>query len=256
MKVFVLALLAIGFAGLAQAQNLVSGSKEAPVEISAEDGIEWQRDAKAYVARGNARAVRSGVAVYADTLTAFYRDGKDGEGQDIFRIDADGSVRIESKSEKAFGDKGVYHVDAAVLVLVGANLRLETQSALITARDTLEYWDLRDLAVARGDAIVVGTEGKLRADILTAHISQGAKRDIEQIDAFGNVLVSTATEIARGDEGVYNPKTEIATLCGNVKITQGKNQLNGDCAEVNLKTGNSRLIGDGRRVKGLITPNK
>jgi lipopolysaccharide export system protein LptA len=110
MKVFVLALLAIGFAGLAQAQNLVSGSKEAPVEISAEDGIEWQRDAKAYVARGNARAVRSGVAVYADTLTAFYRDGKDGEGQDIFRIDADGSVRIESKSEKAFGDKGVYHV--------------------------------------------------------------------------------------------------------------------------------------------------
>jgi lipopolysaccharide export system protein LptA len=127
---------------------------------------------------------------------------------------------------------------------------------LITARDTLEYWDLRDLAVARGDAIVVGTEGKLRADILTAHISQGAKRDIEQIDAFGNVLVSTATEIARGDEGVYNPKTEIATLCGNVKITQGKNQLNGDCAEVNLKTGNSRLIGDGRRVKGLITPNK
>ena len=45
-------------------------------------------------------------------------------------------------------------------------------------------------------------------------------------------------------------------LCGNVRITRGKNQLNGACAEINLKTGNSRLIGDGRRVKGLITPDK
>ncbi|NKB54816.1 MAG: hypothetical protein GKS00_00610 [Alphaproteobacteria bacterium] len=249
-----IALLIIAFAGLAQAQSLVGKGKGEPVEINAEDGIEWQRDAKAYVARGNARAARSGVEVYADTLTAFYRDGKDGAGQEIFRIDADGSVRIVSKSEKAFGDKGVYHVDDAVFVLVGANLRLETQSALITARDTLEYWDLRQLAVARGDAIVVGSDGRLRADILTAHITQDAKRDIDQIDAFGNVLVSTGTEIARGDEGVYNPKTEIATLCGNVKITRGKNQLNGACAEVNLKTGNSRLISGGKRVEGLINP--
>ncbi len=242
--------------GYANAQSVVSGDKDNPVEINADDGIEWQRDTKAYVARGNARAVRSGVEVLADTLTAFYRDGKDGNGQEVFRIDADGNVRIRSKSEKAFGDRGVYHVDDSVFVLVGANLRLETASALITARDTLEYWNLRQLAVARGDAIVVGSDGKLRADILTAHITEGGKRDIDQIDAFGNVLVSTKDEIARGDEGVYNPQTEIATLCGNVKITRGKNQLNGACAEVNLKTGNSRLIGDGKRVKGIIQPEK
>ncbi len=110
--------------------------------------------------------------------------------------------------------------------------------------------------MARGDAIVVGEDGRLRADILTAHIVQGGAEGFDQIDAFGNVLVSTGAEIARGDEGVYNPTTGIATLCGNVRITRGKNQLNGACAEINLKTGNSRLIGDGRRVKGLITPDK
>jgi lipopolysaccharide export system protein LptA len=238
------------------AQSFITGGKGNPVEINADDGIEWQRDTKAYVARGNARAAQNGVEILADTLTAFYRDGKDGNGQEVFRIDADGNVRVSSKSEKAFGDRGVYHVDDSVFVLVGANLRFETPSALITARDTLEYWDLRQLAVARGDAIVVGSDGRLRADILTAHITKQGKRDIDQIDAFGNVLVSTGEEIARGDEGVYNPQTEIATLCGNVKITRGKNQLNGACAEVNLKTGNSRLIGDGKRVKGLITPGK
>lgn len=248
-------LLSLTITGTAFAQNLVSGSEDNPVEINADDGIEWQRDSKAYIARGNARAARSGVEVLADTLTAFYRDGKGGD-QEIFRIDADGHVRVASKTEKAFGDKGVYHVDQAVFVLVGANLRLETESALITAKDTLEYWDARQLAVARGDAIVQGSDGKLRADILTAHISKTGKRDIEQIDAFGNVLVTTGTEIARGDEGVYNPKTEVATLCGNVKITRGENQLNGACAEVNLKTGNSRLVGGGRRVRGLLTPKK
>lgn len=253
---FAIAAIALVFAAPVFAQSVVTKGGEEPVEINADDGIEWQRDTKAYVARGNARAARSGVEVLADTLTAFYRDGKDGSGQEIFRIDADGNVRVRSKSEKAFGDKGVYHVDQAVFVLVGSNLRLETADALITARDTLEYWDTRQLAVARGEAIVVGSDGKLRADILTAHIGQDGERDIEQIDAFGNVLVSSGTEIARGDEGVYNPKTEIATLCGNVKITRGENQLNGTCAEVNLKTGNSRLVGGNRRVKGLIRQKK
>lgn len=238
----------------AVAQSVVATDGDGPVEINAEDGIEWQRDTKAYVARGNARAARSGIEVLADTLTAFYRDGKDGDGQEIFRIDADGNVRVRSKSEEAFGDKGVYHVDQAVFVLVGKRLRLKTETAVITARDTLEYWDDRQLVVARGEAIVVGSDGKLRADVLTAHIAKGGKRDIDQIDAFGNVLVSTGSEIAQGDEGVYNPRTEIATLCGNVKITRGKNQLNGTCAKVNLKTGNSRLVGGQKRVRGVFTP--
>ena len=254
MNRIVLLLCLLFPASPAAAQSVVAAGGEQPVEINADDGIEWQRDSKAYIARGNARAARGGVEVFADTLTAFYRDGKDGSGQEIFRIDADGNVRVKSKTEKAFGDKGVYHVDQAVFVLVGRKLRLETASAVITARDTLEYWDDRQLAVARGEAIVVGSGGRLRADILTAHIAKSGKRDIEKIDAFGNVLVSTGTEIACGDEGVYNPRTEIATLCGNVKITRGKNQLNGACAEVNLKTGNSRLIGGGRRVKGLFKP--
>jgi len=246
--------LVFGLSAMAQAQSVFTQGSDKPVEIEADDGIEWQRDAKAYVARGNARARRDGIEIRADTLTAFYRDGADGAGQQIYRIDADGVVRIESRNEKAFGDKGVYHIDEAVFVLIGSKLRLETATAVITARDTLEYWDQRQLVVARGEAIVIGKEGRLRADILTAHLGVGGNREIEQIDAFGNVLVSTGTEIARGDEGVYNPRTGIARLCGNVRITRGKNQLNGKCADINLITGVSRLTGS--RVKGIFTPAK
>jgi len=256
IAIIVLTISLLGFTGPSVAQRVAASSGGGPVEINADNGIEWQRDTKAYIARGNARAVQSGIEVLADTLIAFYRDEKNDDGQKIFRIDADGNVRVRTKSEKAFGDKGVYHVEQAVFVLVGSELRLETESAIITARDTLEYWDKRSLAVARGEAIVIGSDGRLRADILTAHIANTGKRNIDRIDAFGNVLVSTGSEIARSDEGVYNPQTEIATLCGNVRITRGKNQLNGSCAEVNLKTGRSHLLGRGQRVKGIFKSNK
>jgi lipopolysaccharide export system protein LptA len=55
---------------------------------------------------------------------------------------------------------------------------------------------------------------------------------------------------------VYVPDTGIARLAGKVRITRGQNQLNGTEAEVNMKTGISRLLaGTGERVKGLVIPN-
>ena len=144
------------------------------IEIEAEDGIEWIRDAKTYVARGNARASRGGLEVLADTLTAHYRVQADGDDQKIFRIDADGNVRIVSASERAYGDKAVYHMDEAVVVLLGNGLRLETTDAVITARDSLEYWQIRQLAVARGNAVIKQGEIRLKADVLSAHFATDA----------------------------------------------------------------------------------
>ena len=84
--------------------------------------------------------------------------------------------------------------------------------------------------------------------------SSSGNQGIEQIDAFVDVHISTPTEIARGDEGVYILDDGIVTLCGNVRITRGDSQLNGECAEINLNTGISRLLGGTGRVSGLITP--
>lgn len=256
-----MAFLHATFPGYADAQT----QRGQALEIEADNGIEWNRDQRMYVARGNARAARGEVEIFADELTAYYRGDdseKDGagkstkEGLTIFRVDADGHVRVKSKNNHAFGDQAVYHVEQAVFVLVGKALRLETARAKITAQDSLEYWEDRQLAVARGGAIATSGDRRLKADILTAHIDNQGQQDIKQIDAFGNVVISTRNVIARGAEGVYNPRTSIATLCGDVKITRGENQLNGDCAEVNLKSGKSRLIGGRSRVKGLLSPKK
>jgi len=269
----------------ATAQGLVSRSGDAPVTIHAKQGIEWNRDARKYVARGDAVATRNEATVRADVLTAYYRDkprkasaAKSGDpsgdsGQDIYRVDATGNVRINANDRTAYGDKGVYNVDEAVFVLTGRNLRFLSNQGTLTARDSLEYWEAKRMAIARGAAMLDKGEQRINADILTALLSEtgagGAKTasppgkgakpadtgesDVRQVDAFGNVLVSLPTAIIRGDRGVYVPKTGVATICGNVRVTSGKNQLNGECAEVNLSTNIYRLTG---RAQGLVIPKK
>ena len=88
---------------------------------------------------------------------------------------------------------------------------------------------------------------------------------ISRVDAFGNVLVSTANEIARGDTGVYNVDTGISTLAGNVKITRGNNEMRGQYGVVDMNNNVSRLLsappagmrglsGPPPRVQGIIIP--
>ena len=64
------------------------------------------------------------------------------------------------------------------------------------------------------------------------------------------------TDTAIGDRAVYVPDSGIARLAGRVRITRGENQLDGTEAEVNMKTGISRLLANsGGRVQGLVIPN-
>ena len=248
------ALISVSGSAGAQGIGLPGQSGDRPIEINADQGIEWQQKIKAYIARGNARAAQGDVAVHADTLTAYYRENPGG-GTAIWRIDAVSNVRIVTPTQKAFGDKGIYDVDNGVLVLSG-RVRMETETDRITARDSLEYWEKRNLAVARGNAVAERGENKLRADVLTAHFRKDAKGKsrVSQVDAFDNIVITTPDEIVRSDRAVYDVETGIAKLTGSVKITRGTNQLNGEYAEVNLNTGVSRLFGKGGGVRGIFTP--
>lgn len=261
-------LLALLLAGAvpadAQEGGLLGGSsQDGAIEIEADDGIEWIRDQQQYRAYGNAVARRAGVTIVADVLTAYYRE--DDGRQVIYRLDADGNVVVTSDGSEAYGDKAVYHLDRQVAVLVGEDLRLITDRGTITAEDSLEYWEGRSIAVARGDALVVQQDRRLKAEVLTAFIdseAEGEEARVERIDATGGVHISTPTDIVTGREGVYITADEQVTLCGDVKITRGQNQLNGECGVVNMITGRSTLQGAGRgaetggKVQGLILPTE
>jgi lipopolysaccharide export system protein LptA len=276
----------------ARAQGLGLGfganGDDKPLEVFADQGIEWHQNESIYIARGNARAVKGTTTVYGDMLIAHYRKAAAG-GTEVWRVEATGHVRITTPTDAAYGDRAVYTIDNGLLVMTGKNLRLTTPRETITARDSLEYWNQKDLAVARGDAVVVTDDRRIRADVLTAQFkkdqgtvkpaaakpaSQSQKADgksgtgddrdmsrLHRVDAYGNVIITTPQDVARGDRGVYLEETGIANLMGSVKITRGNNQLNGEVAEVNLRTGVSRIVSakegtSGGPVRALIVPER
>ena len=263
---FVAALAGLIMTTAANAQSLGFGRGGGdPIHIEANEGNDWQRVNQLYVARGDARASQGGVTVAADELVAHYRSTETGTDE-IYRIDANGNVRITSETEEATSDNAVYDVIKGVLVMTGQQVRLITQQDTIIARDSLEYYEDRQLAIARGDALAIREDRRVRADILMAHFAgdSGKTRssELERIEARGNVHLSTKTDIITADRGDYRLDAGIATVTGDVRITRGETQLNGDRAEVNLNTGQSRLVTDnagtqnpGERVRGIFMPS-
>ena len=281
------------FAAAAQQLDLSHGG---PIDISATDGIDWRQDQQMVVAHGDARATRGDVTVIADTLTAWYRPkagtapagsgphpasaiaNPDTGGNEIYKVEALGHVRILSKTDQVVGDKAVFDIDRSVLVMTGTNMKLTTPNQILTARDTLEYWAQKHMAVARGNAVALTNDGRrIAADTLVAYTSAsdpapapakpepanappadplGASGKLQKMEAFGHVSLRTATDTVTGDRGIYVPDTGLARLIGNIRITRGQNQLNGAEAIVNMKTGVARLVsGSAGRVQGLVLPN-
>jgi lipopolysaccharide export system protein LptA len=286
---FALALSLLAGAAWAQTVDLNQGG---PIEVTARDGMEWRQNEQLVIARGAARAVRGGVTIESDLLLARYRprggapaearppsEGPGGASE-IWRLEAEGTVVITTATDRAEGDRAIYDLDQTVMVLTGRNLRLTSPDNVLTARDSVEYWPQRRMAVARGDAVVVTKDDKrVRADVLVAHFREavaqaagaprpqparpaaeaapGADSNLEKVEAFGRVEIRTPTEVVRGDTGVYTPPNGLARLIRNVTIVRGDNTLTGCEAIVNMQTGISQLVAcPGDRVRGIIVPGQ
>jgi lipopolysaccharide export system protein LptA len=232
-----------------------------PIQIEADNGIEWLSKEKIYIARGKATARQGNLNIKCDILKAFYRESKTKDAE-VYRLEAIGNVVIKNSDKTAYGDHGIYDLDKSVMLLEGSDLRLRTPLEIVKASESLEYWDKKQLAIARGNAEATRGKRKISANILTMYFLKNKTTALEadRIDAIGRVTISTPNEIATGDEAIYMVQKGIVTLSGNVKVTRGKSQLNGSIAEVNLNTGRSRLLSkkelDGNsKVQGLFTRN-
>ncbi|HEV2303075.1 MAG TPA: LptA/OstA family protein, partial [Stellaceae bacterium] len=244
-------------------------------------------------------ATRGSTEVHADKLTAYYRRVKgappgqagvgakagnlDSETQ-IYRIDADGHVVLKGPTQTVVGDHAVYDVDQAIVVVTGKGLKMTTPQDVVTARDSLEWYDQKQVAVARGDAVAIRTDRRIRADVLTAYMEKtpasgangakppaapakpgakpaqpnGEESRINRVDAQGHVVVTSPTDTGRGDYGVYNAKTGIVTLLHHVTITHGEDTIRGEYAVMDLNRNISRMMtvakpgGPQPRVQALL----
>jgi lipopolysaccharide export system protein LptA len=233
------------------------------LRIDADQGLEWQRREKVVIARGNARAVRGDMQVQAQELRALYRDGADGKAE-IYRVIAQGAVRIATPNQTAFGQHATFDVPRDHLLLTGGErVRLESGADTISADRSLEYWPRSDRLVARGNAIAIQPDREVHGDTITAYFAAGpdGNKQLDRAEAVGNVKVVTAEETIFGDRSNYDAKTGMANVEGSVKILRGRDQLDGCRGEIDFNSGVSKLFACERpqspegRVRGRIQLN-
>ncbi|MFT9399211.1 LptA/OstA family protein [Acetobacter sp.] len=286
----------------AQSIDLSHGGQ---ITVTAVGGFDWDQNQKKVTAYDQAKAIRGDVTVTADKLIAYYRKKTPAPGteppadaapadkkpdnagsepdssgsSEIYRLEAVGHVHIYTQTDQAWGDKAVYDMDQAVLVMTGSAMKLVTPQDILTARDSMEYYSQQRISIGRGNATVTTNDNRqIRADVLVGYsappdttpkpaqtdaakpasgdpLANGSGK-LEKVNAFGHVWVRTQTEIVTGDRGVYVPDTGIARVVGNVHITRGPNQLQGAAAVINMHTGIATMTEHpGSRVSGVVVPN-
>lgn len=230
-----------------------------PVEISAAQSLEWNRTEKTYTARKDAIAKQGSMEVRSDTLTAFYSDAAG--GTDIHKMTAEGNVVLTSAPYRGYSERAVYDLKTNSATLTGQNLKLETDTEYLTARDKIEFFGAENKLVATGDAAATRGTDTLKSDIITGFFGEDAqgKLVMQRMTAEGSVVITTAKETVTGDRGVYDVEKQQATITGRVKVLQGQNWLEGTRGEVDLRTGIAKIFapenaGTEGRVKGVFYP--
>lgn len=242
-----------------------------PVDVSADDSLEWYQDQHLYVARGKAKAIRGDMVVAADTLMAHEREksvpgspqaalpkpkDKNGSG-DIDKMTAEGHVTITDPKQRVTGDHAIYDLDQHTMIVTGNHLRYETEKETVTARDALEYYEDKKIAVARGNAVADKGDRHVEGDVLTAEFRDmpDGTQELWKMTSIGNVTVITKGNVSKGNKAVYDVSRDIAVLSGNVRVTRADGtQLTGDVGEVDFKSNQSRLMNEGHgRVRALLT---
>lgn len=233
-----------------------------PIEILSEQGMEWRRNENLFIARGDARAIQGDTTLQAQELRAHYKEEADGETR-VWRIEAKGQVVIKAARGTVRGDTAVYDLETGTMTVTGSALRAESEDYWMTATDSLQY-DLRSRrAIAKGDALLVQGERRLRADRIMAMLDQRTDKKggnglaVSKVDAVGSVQILSDQGVIEAARGVYDLDKQVASFVGQVTIRQGKNRITGCGGEVNLETGVSRLSrcpGRNGRVQGVFFP--
>jgi lipopolysaccharide export system protein LptA len=133
---------------------------------------------------------------------------------------------------------------------------------------SFEVRDKENVAIFSGNVHVVQGDTTIRCKSLivsyltgssaagaarTAQPGPGGSSQISKLEALGGVIVTQKDQTATGDSGVYDMRTRIVTLTGNVVVNQGGNVMRGDKMVVDLNLGVSRIeSGKSRPVEMLI----
>jgi len=129
------------------------------------------------------------------------------------------------------------------------------------AADRIEVQDRADRAIISGNVVATQAELTLRAARITVLYADTGGIKIQRIDASGGVSITSPSEKARGDFGIYDLESRLITLIGGVTLVRGENEVKGGRLVLDLETGRAVMDGagpagtrsEGGRVTGTFT---
>ncbi|EKF20063.1 LptA/OstA family protein [Nitratireductor pacificus] len=145
-------------------------------------------------------------------------------------------------------------------------LQLSGDQPIQIESERLEVREGESVAVFSGNVSVVQGATLLKAGTMTVYyLKDGGSAatgsaNIDRLEVAGNVYLKSEKQVATGDRGTFNMKTEVLELSGKeVVLSEGENVIVGCKLTVQMKSGLAKLDGckgggSGGRVKMLLTP--
>jgi lipopolysaccharide export system protein LptA len=141
------------------------------------------------------------------------------------------------------------------------NVHVVQGESTLRCKTLVVFYDQPGDAEAAPAAPKAGQAKTARAAAPKAGQTTSGNQQIKRLEAKGNVVVTQKDQAtqkdqtATGDNGVFDMKTNTATLTGNVVVTQGDNVIRGEKMIIDMVTGVSRIESGKGRVDALIKPN-
>ena len=149
-----------------------------------------------------------------------------------------------------------------------SGLKLDNKQPIQIESDKLEVQQEQNLAIFTGNVNVVQGATLMKAGKMTVYYVKGGgsattgSANIDHLEVDGKVYIKTETQVATGDRGTFDMKSQVFTLSGQkVVLSEGSNVLVGCKLTVQMNTGLAQVDGcgsgggSGGRVMMSITPD-
>lgn len=148
-----------------------------------------------------------------------------------------------------------------------SGLSMSSKEPIQIESDKLEVREAENIAIFTGNVSVTQGATLLKSGKMTVYYAEDGgsaatgSANIDRLEVDGKVYVKSNTQVATGDRGTFDMKTEVLVLSGKeVVLSEGPNVLVGCKLTVQMKTGEARVDGCPKgesgsgRVMMSITP--
>lgn len=252
--------------------NFDNAQAVGPIEVTSQNGFTCDLKTNICTATGDVVTKSESSVLKSDQIQAFLApkatsiflhsdDASDSSGvagkkQSLHKLTASGNIRFQSQKGGilAKGEQAQFDVMTEELRLWGKATVEQGKAKLFVGKYLVFYAGSR-MATAIGRSTLRYEDKLLQADTIRVFFEPDEQGRVifSRMEAEGNVVLSTKTELATAKRAVYRDVTKVAELFDNVVITKPEGQLNGQYVRYDLVTGQSQIKSLPGNVSGNTT---